>query len=91
MLEVVSSLVVWLLVLPFRLLGVLLLIPLFVLKVILGAVVGLALLPVLLIVGLVGVIGVIGVVGALLVPLLPLLLLGALVWVVWAMVVPALP
>ena len=70
----VLDVVFWILFLPFRLLAFLILIPLFILKVVVGLVLTILAVPLL------AVVAVALAVVAVLVPLLPLLLLGLLLW-----------
>ena len=74
---------IWLLILPFRLLGWLIAIPLLIIKAIFGLLLGLVVLPiVLLVVGIALVGGLVVLAFSLFLPLLPFLFIALVVWLV---------
>lgn len=75
---VVLKALVWLVLLPFRLIGWMLLLPLLLFKAVLGGLVGVAIVP------FVAAAGLVALAVAVVLPLLPLLLLAAVVWGVFA-------
>jgi hypothetical protein len=74
---------IWLLILPFRLLGLLIAIPLLIFKAVVGLLLGLVVLPVVLLVAGVALAGgLVALAFSLFIPLLPFLVIALVVWLV---------